>query len=212
MYRVSIKFCPRISKVIYHIWRKLQRKKEKGKNSLFVALRLNCSYKTKTEIMKLYYPKTKFYLTETKIRILSFLSITAHSYHSYSTIPHGGVEIERGKSVKLIGIIVTDKVTWNENTIYICSKASKRLYHLKQLRRVGLYSVDLLAFYGSVIRPVLEYACPVWHTSGMFKTSPKENFISEGEFVQEILHCHQVRITQITSSITPTEVHSILPP
>ena len=71
-----------------------------------------------------------------------------------------GVEI-----VKLLGIIVTDKVTWNENTTYICSKASKRLYHLKQLRRAGLDSVDLLAFYGSVIRPVLEYACPVWHTS-----------------------------------------------
>ena len=76
-----------------------------------------------------------------------------------------GVEIERVKSVKLLGIIVTDKVTWNENTTYICSKASKRLYHLKQLRRAGLDSVDLLAFYGSVIRPVLEYACPVWHTS-----------------------------------------------
>ena len=76
-----------------------------------------------------------------------------------------GVEIERVKSVKLLGIIVTDKVTWNENTTYICSKASKRLYHLKQLRRAGFDSVDLLAFYGSVIRPVLEYACPVWHTS-----------------------------------------------
>ena len=33
--------------------------------------------------------------------------------------------IERVKSVKLLGIIVTDKVTWNENTTYICSKSSK---------------------------------------------------------------------------------------
>ena len=63
-----------------------------------------------------------------------------------------GIEIERVKSVKLLGIIVTDKITWNENTTYICSKASKRLYHLKQLRRAGLDSVDLLAFYESVIR------------------------------------------------------------
>ena len=69
------------------------------------------------------------------------------------------------KSVKLLGIIVTEKITWNENTTYICSKASKRLYQLKQLRRAGLDSVDLLAFYESVIRSVLEYACPVWHTS-----------------------------------------------
>ena len=76
-----------------------------------------------------------------------------------------GVEIDRVKSVKLLGIIVTDKVTWNENTTYICSKASKRLYHIKQICRPGLDSVDILAFYGSVIRPVLENACPVWHDS-----------------------------------------------
>ena len=30
-----------------------------------------------------------------------------------------GVEIERVKSVKLLGIIVIDKVTWNENITYI---------------------------------------------------------------------------------------------
>ena len=49
-----------------------------------------------------------------------------------------GIEIERVKSVKLPGIIVKDKITWNENTTYICSKASKRLYHLRQLRGLGL--------------------------------------------------------------------------
>ena len=76
-----------------------------------------------------------------------------------------GVEIERVKNVKLLGIIVTHKVTWNDSTTYICSKTSKRFYHLKQLRRGGLDSVDLLAFYGSVIRPVLEYAYPVLYTS-----------------------------------------------
>ena len=82
-----------------------------------------------------------------------------------STICIEGVEIERVKSLKLLGIIVTDKITWNENTTYICSKVSKRLYHLNQLRRAGVDSVDLLAFYESVIRSVLEYASPVWHTS-----------------------------------------------
>jgi len=31
--------------------------------------------------------------------------------------------------------------------------------------RSGAGRDDLLCFYGTVIRPVLEYACPVWHTS-----------------------------------------------
>ena len=64
-----------------------------------------------------------------------------------------GVEIERVKSVKLLGIIVTNKITWDVNATYICSEASMLLYYLKQLRRAGLDSDDLLAFYGSVIRP-----------------------------------------------------------
>ena len=38
-----------------------------------------------------------------------------------------GIEIERVKSVMLLGIIVNDRITWNDNTTYICSKASKRL-------------------------------------------------------------------------------------
>jgi len=36
---------------------------------------------------------------------------------------------------------------------------------LKQLNCAGAGTDDFLCFYFSVIRPVLEYACPVWHSS-----------------------------------------------
>ena len=72
-----------------------------------------------------------------------------------------GIDLERVSNVKLLGIIINNKLTWTENNTYICSKASKRLYHLKQLRRTGLSGGNLLMFYGSVIRPVIEYVCPV---------------------------------------------------
>ena len=41
----------------------------------------------------------------------------------------------------------------------------KRLYVLKQLKRAGVPHAQLLHFYLAVIRPVLEYAAPVWHHS-----------------------------------------------
>jgi len=41
----------------------------------------------------------------------------------------------------------------------------KRLYFLKQLKRAGVPHAQLLHFYLAVIRPVLEYAAPVWHHS-----------------------------------------------
>jgi len=46
----------------------------------------------------------------------------------------------------------------------ITSKAASRLFFLKQLRRADVPPRDLLHFYTTVVRPVLEYACPVWHS------------------------------------------------
>ena len=34
-----------------------------------------------------------------------------------------------------------------------------------QLKRAGIRQTDLVNVYVSVVRPVLEYACPVWHTN-----------------------------------------------
>ena len=49
--------------------------------------------------------------------------------------------------------------------LYICSKASKRLYSLRLLKRSGAPVVDLRSFYCCFLRPILEYACPVWRLS-----------------------------------------------
>ena len=48
---------------------------------------------------------------------------------------------------------------------YIQQKASKRLYYLRELRRSGVPQSELCKVYTTLIRPVLEYACPVWSTS-----------------------------------------------
>ena len=36
---------------------------------------------------------------------------------------------------------------------------------LHQLNRAGITQLDLVTVYIRVVRPVLEYACPVWHTN-----------------------------------------------
>ena len=47
---------------------------------------------------------------------------------------------------------------------FICLKANKRLHFLKLLKRSRMSSEDLLQYYKSVIRPVIEYACPLWQS------------------------------------------------
>ena len=45
------------------------------------------------------------------------------------------------------------------------SKAAKRLWFLKKLKRAGVSVDDLIYYYQAVIRPLLEYASVVWHSS-----------------------------------------------
>ena len=57
-----------------------------------------------------------------------------------------GKPIERVEYFKLLGLMVTNALTWNDNTSLICSKASKRLHFLKLLKRSGLYRFVILLY------------------------------------------------------------------
>ena len=76
-----------------------------------------------------------------------------------------GNTIDRVSTYKLLGIHVESNLKWNSHVDYIRAKAFSRLYFLKQLKKCSNNIADMLHFYTAVIRPVLEYACPVWHTS-----------------------------------------------
>ena len=71
-------------------------------------------------------------------------------------------EVERVKSFKLLGTTCQNDLEWNEHIDQITYKANKRLYHLRQCRKPQLATENGLATYTSKIRPVLEYASPVW--------------------------------------------------
>ena len=59
-------------------------------------------------------------------------------------------------------------MTWNGTITWIVSitsKAARWLYLSSQLKRAGLSSDDLLAFYYSVITSVLDFSCQLFHRS-----------------------------------------------
>ena len=76
---------------------------------------------------------------------------------------HGFV-FERVNSAKVLGVTISDDFKWNDYIFNITSKAAKRLYFLRQLKRAGICASDLVLFYCSTIRSVLEYACQVFHS------------------------------------------------
>ena len=76
-----------------------------------------------------------------------------------------GNEIQRVQVFKLLGVFIDNKFNWKSHVKAICSKAASRLYVLRLLKRSGISQSDLVCFYISVIRSILEYACPAWHNS-----------------------------------------------
>ena len=77
--------------------------------------------------------------------------------------------LERVTHFKILGVWLSDTLSWSHHVHHTTSRASPRLYYIRQLKRSGLTREDLLVYYKTMIRPILEYVCPVWHaglTSG----------------------------------------------
>ena len=72
-------------------------------------------------------------------------------------------QVEVVSSFKLLGLIIISNLSRDQHVIYICSKASKRLYAIRLLNRAGVSTSDLTNIFCSVVRPILEYGCQVWH-------------------------------------------------
>ena len=83
----------------------------------------------------------------------------------FAPIVINGKAIELVPTVKLLGLNISCDLRWNCHVEEISKKVSSRLYFLKQLKRANVPQKDLLTFYVTCIRPVTEYACPVFHNA-----------------------------------------------
>ena len=74
-------------------------------------------------------------------------------------------EIELVPETKLLGIVIRNDMSWISNTQYMVTKAYKKLWILRRLKRLGATQNDLLDIYVKQVRSHLEYAIPVWHSA-----------------------------------------------
>ena len=81
------------------------------------------------------------------------------------TILIEGEVVERVDHVKLLYVTLPNDLTWKRHVDNIVKKAGKIMCMLYQLKQAGVNQADLVTIYISVVRPVVEYACPVWHTN-----------------------------------------------
>lgn len=93
-------------------------------------------------------------------------------------------DIQNVTVLKILGVFFNNKLTWSEHFDFICSKVSRRLYVLRVLK--SLFSHDeLVHVFYSIIRSLMEYACPVFLNPG----SVLENkFLSVCKRAYRIIH------------------------
>ncbi len=77
-------------------------------------------------------------------------------HYGLQAITVDGKDIERVDHVKLLGVRVSNNLTWNMHLDNLTAKAGKMLYMLYQLKRAVLSKEDRTRIYLRVIRPTLE--------------------------------------------------------
>ena len=66
------------------------------------------------------------------------------------------------EEMELLGVMVRSDLKWHSNTKMLCEKGYRRLWILRNLKRLGASSQVLVDIYFKQCRSVLELAVPVW--------------------------------------------------
>ena len=102
-----------------------------------------------------------FQLNEAKCKELRISF--ANSNSTFNPILLNGKPLEEVTSSKLLGLNISSDLKWNVHVLELVKKASCRLYFLRQLKRSQVMPEELMLFYITCIRSILEYTCPVFH-------------------------------------------------
>ena len=106
----------------------------------------------------------KINMDKTKVMLFN----TARNWDFTPTVSLGNddTNLEVVEQIKLLGIIVTSDMKWHANTAYLCERGFSKLWLLRNLKKLGATTSELLDVYVKQCRSILELAAPVW-TGGL---------------------------------------------
>ena len=78
-------------------------------------------------------------------------------------ITSNGRRVSNLLSMTLLGVTIAPSLSWEHHVESVIFKANSIRYFLVVLRRAGVMPAHLVRFNIRFIRPILEYAAPVWH-------------------------------------------------
>ena len=108
--------------------------------------------------------ENKMIINKQKTKVLSFSKSKNWDFPPELSFADG-TAIECMSKIKLVGVILSDNLSWNENTLYICQKARQKLWILRRMVKLNLNTEVLFDVYTKEVRSIVELAVPVWHSA-----------------------------------------------
>ena len=75
---------------------------------------------------------------------------------------HDGTQLQTKTETKLVGVMITQNISWQRNTDYICEKARRKIWILRRMVSMDMDISTIFDVYTKEVRSILELAVPVW--------------------------------------------------
>ena len=122
----------------------------------------------------------------------------------------GNEVVQRVNSHKLLGVWHQNNLKWNCHVKNIVTKANKRMFSLRECRRANLPPEVGIACYESKIRPVLEYAAPIWGGLPQYLIDEIESIQNRCIKILGTSRCNFETLEQRSAHLTVKEYQRIL--
>ena len=107
--------------------------------------------------------KQKMILNKKKTKVMIFNFTEKYKFTTHLKLNTETLEVVN--KAKLLGVIITDDLKWDENTEYLVKKANSRMELLRKVASFTSSIDDKKTIYIQYVRSILEQSCQVWHSS-----------------------------------------------
>ena len=114
--------------------------------------------------------KNNMKINMTKTKVMKFSRVSNMDFPLEVAFSNN-VNLEVKNKMKLLGVIINDRLKWDDNTDYISEKARKKIWLLRAMRKSGLTLNQLKDAYIKEVRTLLELTVPVWSSGLTLKHS-----------------------------------------
>ena len=103
-------------------------------------------------------------ISKSKARLFAKAGWRVHKHRQVQLL---GEPIQWVDTARNLGVILVTQMTWSPYIVQVMKEAAQRLGLLSSLlhRRSGLSITNGVLLYKQIIRPMMDYACPIWRSA-----------------------------------------------